>query len=69
MKSFLAISPLAATALNLSPALGSGGVLKTLDLLFYLLLALGIVLVIGIILVFIWEYRKFRRLFEQHKFL
>lgn len=64
-----AFSPYAASAGQLGVSLSSPGFTKTLDILFYLLLGLGILLVAGVILLFVCEYRKYKRFFQQHKFL
>lgn len=62
-------SPFLAGASQAAPVFVSSSTLKTLDLLYYALLIVGVILIIGVIFVFYWEYRKFRRFFEEHKLL
>ena len=59
-------SPFLAGAVQAAPVFVSSSTLKTLDLLYYALLIVGVFLVVGVVLVFYWEYRKF---FEEHKML
>lgn len=66
---FLHNSIFTAVATHVVPILSSGRVSRTLDILLYALVALGVVLIAGIVGVFIWEYRKFQRFFKKHKFM
>lgn len=42
---------------------------RTLDILFYALIIIGVFLIAGIVFGFVWEYRKMRKFFEEHTLL
>ncbi len=64
-----AVAILTPSTLQVARSLSSSSTEKTLDLLLYVLIGVGILLIAGVVAVFIWEVRRFRKIFDEHKFL
>ena len=59
---------LIASATQAAPLI-DGSTERTLDILLYVLIAVGIIMVVGMVGVFVWQDRRFRHMFDEDKFL